>query len=513
MDSMGVARPPDRPPADGNAEPSAATSSAPASLIGKTAWSTLASASSTISSALTLVIVARVLGVTGAGEVAYALFLGSTVAQVMLFGLPQAAMRFIASPSDRQGLARWTTRWTLALVIPASIAAAAFSYASGRAPGLVSATACLTTVAMLAAVGQAQFAGTQRFRPLAMLSMTAAVLQLAGAALGAVLAGAVGAVVGHCIAQVPLSMAALVHGDTGTPPVDVRRRASAFALETWVALTAALVAWSRLEFVFLQARGAGVVALYATALALMQLSIQPVVLLSAAVQPHFGELVSGGHLEAARETFAAVTRVFGFVTFPVCLGLAAIAPALIPLVFGRGFAPAAPAASIVVAASCVLALSPGASGMLFAHDRTRFNAIVAMSSGVLALSMFAVLIPRAGIVGAAAARSIVQAAGVMAGFLYAVHRLNAPAPYRQLGGALGSAAVAAVAGRLVVNWRGATWGSALAGTAVVAALYALATRYFRVLVPEDVRRLEPLLAPVPRQLRRPIVDWMRSVAR
>lgn len=485
----------------------------PRSLALKTAWSTLAGVLTSASGALTVVVVARVLGVEGSGKVAYSVWLASMVGQVALLSLPQAAMRFLAAPSDRPGVAHWILRRGLVLMLVGSAVSACTSLASGGDRSLVAATTLLTASSMSSALGQALLSGRQRFRQLALVGGAAALLQVGGATAGCLLGGVPGAVFGYALGQIPLIAGLLpVPTEVAPPSADVVRRLRLFAAESWIASTASLVAWSRLEFVFLHGLGARSVGLYATALTLSQLATQPTALLGTALLPHFGELVGGAHEQAAIETYRAATRLLAVVAFPLCLGLAALAPALTPLVFGPDFAAAALPAAIVTALSAAVGVAPAASALMYAHERTRYNAVIAVCSAGLAAVGFALVIPRFGPAGAAVVRTVVQGLGVASGFVYLALFLGARPPAARLLRAAIAAAAGALGCAAVVLTAPASWGVVVLGALVMTAVYALAARWLRPLQANDVLHLEPIFARLPAPAGKVARTLVRSMA-
>lgn len=487
--------------------------SEPRSLALKTAWSTLAGVLTSASGALTVVVVARVLGVEGSGRVAYSVWMASIVGQVALLSLPQAAMRFLAAPKDSPGVARWILRRGLVLMLVGSAVSAWASRASGGDRGLAVATTLLTATSMSSALGQALLSGRQRFRQLALVGGASALLQIAGATAGCLLGGAPGAVFGYALGQAPLIAGLFpLPTELAPPSASVVLRLRLFAAETWIASTASLVAWSRLEFVFLHGLGPRSVGLYATALTISQLATQPTALLGTALLPHFGELVGGAGDRAAVETFRAATRLLGVVALPLCLGLAALAPALTPLLFGPDFAAAALPAAIVTALSAAAGIAPAASALMYAHERTRYNAVIAVCSAGLAAVGFALVIPRFGPAGAAVVRAVVQGLGVTSGFVYLALFLGARPPAARLLRAAIAASAGALGCAAVVLTAPASWGVVLLGVLVMTAAYALAARWLRPLQENDVLHLEPIFARLPAPAGRFARGLARSIA-
>jgi O-antigen/teichoic acid export membrane protein len=463
-----------------------------------------------VASAASTILISRLLGAAGAGRAAYGIWLASTVAQVALFALPQVALRFLASPGDRPGLARWLTRRAALLAAPATVAALSLSAASGESRSLVAATALLTAASMAGTMGQAVLLGNQEYRRLTVLSLAAAAIQVTAAAVWCTLAGPTGGILASAASQAPLLLGLWSPLDgREKPSAGVIRRVQSFALHSWVASTFSIVAWSRLEFVFLKGFGSDVVGQYAAALAIAQLGLQPAALVGNALLPHFGELVGGAHTDASRETYAAVTRVSALLSLPLCLGLAGVAPALVRALFGEPFAAATSPASLLVAAASFVAIAPAATAITYAHERTRYISTAGVVSAATATVAFWLFIPRFGSIGAAMARGLIQTGGVAAGFWYVHHSLGATFPLRRVLRAAAAAALAALAGRVVVTLIPSPWTALAAGVATVILTYAILVPRLGAIERSDVTHLNRIVSPVPGALG----DWARRYLR
>lgn len=487
------------------------TRAAPSSLIGKTAWTSIATVSGAAASAASIIAVARILGAEGAGTVAYGVWVASVAAQISLLALPQVALRFLAADSESSGVAPWLVRRSAVLMPFGVLGAVGAGIASREPPAVVAATAALTLVAMAGAMGQALLAGTQQTRRLARVSVVAAVVQVAATAGGCVVAGPVGGIVGHLAGTLPLLLGLDVASGRRAPPPAVVRRIRSYAAHSWIASTAALVAWSRLEFIFLQAKGASAVALYSVAVAMSQMALQPAALLGTGLVPHFGELVSGEHTETSRETFAAVTRVAAFLSLPLCFGIAAVSPGLVPLMFGPSFSDAVAPSMVLLIAGSLVALAPAATAVAYAFERTRYISSVTIASALVAAAGFWLVIPRFGTIGAASVRATIHAGAVVVAFWY-VRRLGAELPLARVSRAAVAAAIAGLAGRAVVGMLGARWPAVFAAVATVAAVYGLIVMRLRVLEPSDVLHLDGFAARVPGICGRAVRGYLRLLA-
>jgi O-antigen/teichoic acid export membrane protein len=135
----------------------------------------------------------------------------------------------------------------------------------------------------------------------------------------------------------------------GPLAVDIRVRASRYALYAWAGALSSAFVWSRAEVFFLnRSAGSAAVGLFSVGVTLANLASQGPMLLTAGLLPYFAQAFGKGALAEMREAYASATRVLAFLVFPACFGMAAVLPTLLPLLYGRPFAGALPAATILV---------------------------------------------------------------------------------------------------------------------------------------------------------------------
>jgi O-antigen/teichoic acid export membrane protein len=142
---------------------------------------------------------------------------------------------------------------------------------------------------------------------------------------------------------------------------------------------------------------------------------------------------------------------------PLCLGLAAIAPALIPFIFGADFADAAPVASILLIALAFSSLGGTTLQLILSLGKTRILLIsnAVGLAGVIVLGF--ALIPSYGLMGAAWSRGIVMVLVIAIEIVCAAVQLGFHFPYRALAViALAAVAQGAAAYAIVLNVGGAT---------------------------------------------------------
>ena len=125
-----------------------------------------------------------------------------------------------------------------------------------------------------------------------------------------------------------------------------------------------------------------------------------------------------------RRTYASATRITAALALPLCLGTAAIAPRLVPLVYGDAFCEAIPVAVLLCCTGAVGASAAAGSALLYAMERSRFVLLSGVCGAALAVTGFALVVPHTGALGAAATRGAVQVSMVGVGTWYIARRLR-----------------------------------------------------------------------------------------
>jgi O-antigen/teichoic acid export membrane protein len=495
------------------------------SLASKTSWSATANFTATFSAAVSGILVARLLGPQGAGEVAYAFWVTSTVSVLTGLGLAQSATRYLAEQGaagggNPEGLARWLYRRgvaTLLLAIPVLLLWMRFG---ARQPYSVAATLTLGVLLGGQVLGGAFIStrtGFQDFRQVAILNLVSAVLQIIGVTVGAKLYGVAGALGGYALGTLGPAWTGLrllgMRG-VGRPEPVLRQRVLRYSIQTWAAAVVSLFAWSRLEVFFLdQSWGKHGVAMFTVALTLAQLATQGPTLLGSALVPHFSELAGADQLESIKSTYAMATRILAFVAFPLCFGMAAVSPVLLPLLFGRAFADAVPNAMVLIPFAAIGAVAGVGSAMVYALERSRFIAVSGIASAVLALGAFVWAIPVWGAWGAVWARGLVQLVSVGMGVAYIAWHLKVPVPLVGLSRIAAAAALSAVAAFACVRLIPGAVPALVIAAVTMTALYLLLSRVLRSLDGSELVRLEALFASTPGGMGGParfLLAWLRG---
>ena len=482
-----------------------------------TLHSSIAGASTALGSLLSVVVVARMLGPGGAGNVALGIWIVGTLVTFCDLGLPITIARFIPDLEARAqhdeagnvarafypaiilttvaGTAALAALWQLAPIIEPNLPILPFDDVAST---VWLALAVLFALQAIGNYGLSQLRGAQQFDEAARLSAISLFVQLCGVAAGAWMLGPTGALVGYGGGSLLLALYTLAHIRPGAKiDSELRARAWRFSLSSWgVGLIAAIV-WSRTELAFLNHyRGAHEAGLYSAANTLATVATQAPLLMTGGLLALFSQLFAVGDKAGLQRAFASAVRFMSFLIFPACFGMAAIAPSLVPTLFGVDFGEASDAAAVLVAAQAFGAVSTVSSALLFATERNYFLVRTGVLGAIAIIAAGVFIVPDYGLMGAVVARSAIQISIVAASFIYLHRALDCESPYASVARIVGSAAGCAIAARAIVDLVPGPFGIALA-IIVGGAVYFALVRLTRALPDEDLSRLSDLAGKAP----------------
>ncbi len=486
----------------------------PRTIVRKTFLSALAGAATSLGGFLSMVLIARLLGVAETGAIAYAIWLTSLIVTLLDFGVHSTLARFlpqlVAGHEEKRA-----DRLTAALFRPyAAACVVAFAglcvYAawplanpSDRPASEAFLVATLVLLQALANFALGYLRGMQRFETSAAMTVLSFGLQIACVAIGGRFWGGAGVLAGYCVGSAPLAIRAVRwlwrrHVDMRVIEPQIVR----FAAFSWLGALAAAFVWSRSEVFFLQRSwGAESVGILTVGLTFSNIAAQGPLLLTGALLAFFSERVETQPLDVINKAFAAGTRMLAFLALPLGFGTAAVLPALVPLLYGSAFDSAVEPAEIVVAAAAFAASGAVGTHMMCARNRSDFIFYSNILGAALSIAAGLTVIPGYGVLGAAASRAAVQMFMLGLGLWFIARRLNCPVPFRHLARLAASAALCGVAARAVLQLVHGPLALPIA-IGVGALVYWAAVRMLDALPPEDVERLRAIGARSPRVVQR-----------
>src|SRR5258708_5389156 len=195
--------------------------------------------------------------------------------------------------------------------------------------------------------------------------------------------------------------------------------------------------------------------LFSVGVTLANLASRARMLLTAGLRPYFAQAFGKGALAEMRDAYASATRVLAFLVFPACFGMAAVLPALLPMLYGRAFAGALPAATILVIGAGIGSAASVGTSLVMAVDRSDFIFLSGLVAAVLTVLAGFTAIPAFGLMGAVCARVAIQVSAVAFGGWFVFSRLGFPLPFRDLAKLLLAAGLCGAAARLCLLVPGA----------------------------------------------------------
>ncbi|HEX8132053.1 MAG TPA: polysaccharide biosynthesis C-terminal domain-containing protein, partial [Actinomycetes bacterium] len=242
----------------------------------------------------------------------------------------------------------------------------------------------------------------------------------------------------------------------------------------------------------------GQVGVYNVATRLVQLATFVMVPINAAFSPRIADLYQRGRMDRLRHTYGLAASWIVRLSLPAFVLLVVFPRDLLAL-FGRGFAAGA-AVTVILATGKFIDAATGPCGlMLNMTGRPKLNLLNNLAGLVLNVVLNVVLIPRYGIVGAAAAWAI-SLAVINGSRMLQVWLSMRMVPFEAAAGKGLVAAVAAFAAAVAVRQTLGRPTQLLVGAAVIATVYLLALR-LQGLSAEDRLVLGALLR------RRRVPDW------
>jgi O-antigen/teichoic acid export membrane protein len=474
-------------------------------------------------------IAARLLGPEAMGVIAYALWSVTVAMTVAGLGIRMVLQRFIPNlraggkHDEAEGLIGSTARLSMQAAIVGSALLFCWLYWPGSSAIDAHSGASRITVIVLvlawficynvADVYLSYLKGEQRFDEFARLSAYSALIRLVVIGLGAWLFGVAGALAGYVAGyMVPASRIGRLLRKKSIVGQQIRRQVMSFALGSWSVVMISGIVFGRTEIVFLE-HYSGIVAvgLFAVAATLADAMLSLAPLLLSALLPYFSEQQGLGAHDHMLRLYRTMAGLLALVVMPLGIGIAAIAPVLIPVLFGAEFAGSVPAASVLLIAAAVWLPGVSTSNLIFSTGKVRLllvsNALGLVGTIALGFS----LIPSFGLMGAAWSRAVVQVSVAAIETWYVTRRLGFALPFRALGAIALAAAIQGAVAYAITTGLGGVISLVVAIPAGVL-VFAVALRVLAVLPMVDPALIDTLIAHAPRRMRHALTFILKLVS-
>lgn len=432
-------------------------------MFGASMMNTAAGLASLIAGFGSSIIVARMLGVEGSGIVAYALWIMTAATLASDLGLPQALLRFAAKgdASERVALARALTR---RFAISTGVLAAAMAgfalwrYWSGSPPAawiwMATAGLFLCYAYSTLSLGVAQ--GLGQFRQTSVNTLAGCLIQPVAVAAGAVLLGPAGAILGQMARHLPqaLRLRGYLVSDAAATAYAVPPAVNRYARDNWVSGGLTAILSSRVELAIIGAYlGVTEIGQYATGATMAGMIVQLTFSLAAVLVPLFSSYQDRGDLAGLVRSYQRSLFGLALLLAPLCFGGAAIAPVLVPTMFGEAFRPAGEIAVLLVAFAFAQVLTTVPYRLMLAKERTRAVLHLSIWEGVVSMAALLVAVPLWGVMGAAVVKSVTAAVTALVYLGYCRFVLAVPMRPGPVLKVMVSAALCAGAAATVIAWK------------------------------------------------------------
>jgi O-antigen/teichoic acid export membrane protein len=202
-------------------------------------------------------------------------------------------------------------------------------------------------------------------------------------------------------------------------PIEIRSRLQRYNLALAALILMDVIVWQRSELLFLgRLSNAAEVSFYAVPFALTERVAD---LIPGAV---LGVLLPGlAYAQASADptrfasVFGEALRYLGLLTVPIAIGGIVLAPFVVGLLYGPGFAPAAIVLQILFVSVVFGVLGQASRSALLGMEAQGRLLKTGLAAAVLSIALDLVLIPRWGAAGAAIANTIVQSTWALTIFI------------------------------------------------------------------------------------------------
>jgi O-antigen/teichoic acid export membrane protein len=441
------------------------------------------------------VVVARLLGVEGAGLVAYALWFMTLATLLSGLGIPHTVLRFIARTDGLPGsvgglvniLARRFAISTGVLALALSCYAVWLVLSARQGEGLM----LIATTALFLCYGYSTMSlaaaeGLGRFRESTFYSSMGSLIQPFSVLAGSMLLGPAGAIFGQAMRHLPQALSLrryMKRGKSSSTIVTPAMRR--YARDSWLSGGLSAILTSRIELTLI-----GVyftlsdVGFYGIGIAMSGMVTQVALFLVATLVPYLGYHYDLGNTQALARVFNRSLLGMTAVLAPISFGGAAIAPVLVPFLFGEQFAPAITVSVVLLFFSLSQALEYIPARLLLAAERSGEALGLSIVSGIASAVLLVLIVPHYGGVGAAWAKGFVSVVSMIYYAIFCHHGLKVPFGIAGIVKVVIAAAFCAVVARGCMWWVPGVTGMFL-GIAAGAVVYPLGLLALSAIPTED----------------------------
>jgi O-antigen/teichoic acid export membrane protein/pimeloyl-ACP methyl ester carboxylesterase len=366
------------------------------------------------------IITARLLGPEANGIVAFSLWLvvtGASIAELgssitLLKTLPQLNVQGYDS-KRRMGFASILVTFMLFSTVVLLGLYGIFFLSSEEmhwaetAPSVALVTGALFFIQAIGSFVKFYLIGEKRLGDFFKLTVGVSILQLGGVAIGAVLYGVEGVLIGYALGQLVFFVATMPILLTKRDRCDISLSvlaSSSVIISTQFLIDSVFI--NRLELLFLQQFwSVEMVGYYAIGLSVANIALQLPIQMTGSLLPYYSEQRHNSKDSTLPvEVFAAVTRSMAYIIMPMSFGLAAISGVLVVSVFGEAFRPSGPVVMLLALAAPAYTFMQILSLYLLSMDRVRDRLKTSVIGGLVMVGGCLLLVPTFAAEGAAVVR-------------------------------------------------------------------------------------------------------------
>lgn len=409
----------------------------------------------------TSAIIARKLGAVNMGVYSYAIWIVGTLGILANIGLPAALTKYVSEylGSDDTVTAirvgRRLLRTQLAVAAGVALVTACFMLTKTPYRGIIALTAIMLFAQAIQQSLGAALAGVQRFDRIAVISFYVALASVASVGIAAALhAGVVGmlwATLGGMGVTIWLYYRAVdkfllklsPRRLRPLPPApDIFRRIRRFSLTVSYVLLVDAIVWQRSEVLFLKWYSTlAQIGFYTIAYSISSKLSDVAGTFSSALLPVYSESYGRSGVLDLGPVFVNALKYLQMLMVPLCFLGIVIAGPFVHLTYGAQFLQVVPPLQLLFASAAVTSVGVVISPLLVGTDKQSVIAKYGTAVAVLNIALDLILIPKYAALGAAAANSAAQIAGVLGGAFYAIRYLRVSFPWRSTATIYSTAAI------------------------------------------------------------------------